>query len=91
MTVAAARNLVCELRYHGSRVGTENSNLIEKKVSRRTVKSSKRNGLSPFFLRRCSFLINSSGWWQRRGENGSVSRDITDGGLAPNGEGDNCT
>ena len=41
---------VCGLRYRGSRVRTKNSNLIEKKVSRRTGKSSTRNRFSPFFL-----------------------------------------
>ena len=28
---AAAKKSVCELRYHGSRYGSENSNLIEKR------------------------------------------------------------
>ena len=83
VTAAAGRHLVCELRYHWLRIGTKKSNLIEKKVSRRTEKSSKPHRFSPFFLSRGSFLINSRGRRQRWGENGSVSRDIKDGGLAP--------
>jgi hypothetical protein len=53
---AAVQHLVFGLRYHGSRDSLENSNLIEKMVSRRCEKSS----TSPFFWRRCSFLINAS-------------------------------
>ena len=47
--VAAGQKSGCELRYHRSRVRPKNSNLIENKVSIRTVKLSKRNGFSPFF------------------------------------------
>ena len=54
--VAAGEKSVCELRYHRSQVRPKNSNSIEKKVSRRTEKSSKRNGISPFFLRCCGFV-----------------------------------
>ena len=49
---AAVQKSACELRYHGSRYGPENSNLIEKKVSKQTVTSRRRDGFSPFFLRR---------------------------------------
>jgi hypothetical protein len=47
---AAGQKSVCGLRYRGSRVRTKNSNLIEKKVSRRTEKPSTRNRFSPFFF-----------------------------------------
>jgi hypothetical protein len=47
---AAGQKSVRELRYCDSRVRTKNSNLIEKKVSRRTEKSSTRNCFSQFFL-----------------------------------------
>ena len=60
VTTAAGQNLVCELRYHGLRDGTENGNFIEKKVSRRTANSSKPHHFSPFFLRRCSVSIDMS-------------------------------
>ena len=33
----------CDLRYHGSRYGPENSNLIEKKVSEQTVTARRRD------------------------------------------------
>ena len=52
----AGQKSVCELRYHRSRVHPKNSNLIEKKVSRRTEESSKRNHFSPFFLLCCGFV-----------------------------------
>jgi hypothetical protein len=52
-------------------------------VSRRIVKSSKRKGFSPLFLRRCSFLINASGRRRRRGKNASVSSDFADHAFAP--------
>ena len=53
---AAGQKSVCELRYHQPRVRPQNSNLIEKKVSRRTEKSSKRNCFSPFFPLCCGFV-----------------------------------
>jgi hypothetical protein len=53
---AAGQKSVCGLRYHRSRVRPQISNFIEKKVSRRTEKSSKRNGFSPFFLCCCRFV-----------------------------------
>jgi hypothetical protein len=46
---AAGQKSVCGLRYRGSRVRTKNSNLIDKKVSRRIEKLSTRNRFSPFF------------------------------------------
>jgi hypothetical protein len=49
-TVAAGQKYVCELRYHGSCDLPKNSNLIEKMVSKKTVKTSKLNRLSPFFF-----------------------------------------
>jgi hypothetical protein len=39
VAAAAGQKSVYELRYHRSRVRPKNSNLIEKKVSRRTVQS----------------------------------------------------
>jgi hypothetical protein len=49
---AAGQKSVCGQRYHGSRYGPKNSNLIEKKVSEQTVKLRRHDGFSPFFLRR---------------------------------------
>jgi hypothetical protein len=46
---AAGQKSVCGLRYRGSRVRTKNSNLIDKKVSRRIEKLSTRNRFLPFF------------------------------------------
>jgi hypothetical protein len=51
VAAAAEQKSACGLRSHRSRVRPKNSNLIEKKVSIRTVKWSKRNCFSPFFLR----------------------------------------
>jgi hypothetical protein len=79
--VAAWQKSVCELRYHRSCIHPKNSNLIKKKVGRRTEKSSKPHHFSSFFLRCCSVSINPSRRRQQ-GENGSVSRDITDSRLA---------
>jgi hypothetical protein len=70
--VAAGKKSICGLRYHRSHVRPKNSNLIEKKVSRRSEKSSKRNGFSPFFLHCRSVLINAIGRRWRPGKNQSV-------------------
>ena len=48
--VAAGQKSSCGLRYHGSRDSPKNSNLIEKKVSKKNVKSSKHKRFSPFFF-----------------------------------------
>jgi hypothetical protein len=79
---AVWRKSVCGLQYHVWHVGTENSNFIEKKVSRRTEKSSTLNHFSPFFLCQCCSLIITSGRqkWQRK--NWSVVCDIMCGALA---------
>ena len=55
---AAGQKSACGLRSQGSRVRPKNSNLIEKQVSIQTVKWSKRNCFSPFFLR-CSEFVNA--------------------------------
>ena len=49
MADAAWQRLVCGLQYHVWRVGTENSNFIEKMVSRRTEKSSTLNAFHRTF------------------------------------------
>jgi hypothetical protein len=48
--VAAGQKSVCELRYRGSRDSPEKSNLIEKRVSEKTEKSSTRNCFSLVFF-----------------------------------------
>jgi hypothetical protein len=47
---AVGRKSVCGLQYHRSRVRIKNSNLIEKMVSKRTVKTPKPNHFLPFFF-----------------------------------------
>jgi hypothetical protein len=66
-----------------ARVHPKNGNLIEKKVSERTAKLSRRNVVSPFFLPPRSVLINASGQQWRRGEHWSVGCDIIDRAFAP--------
>jgi hypothetical protein len=60
------------------RVHPKNGNLIEKTVSERTAKLSRRNVFSPFFLPPHSVLINKRGQRWQRGEHWSVGCDIID-------------
>jgi len=61
VAATAGQKSSCELRYPGSRDGPENWNLIEKMVSKQTVKASKQNEISPLSLRSRSVVINKSG------------------------------
>ena len=61
----------------------KNSNLIEKMASERAAKSQMCNGFSPFFLCRCSFLINISRRLRWRDEIWPVGRYMIDLGFGP--------
>jgi transposase len=61
-----------------ARIHPKNGNLIEKTVSERTTKLSRRNDFSPFFLPPCSVLINKRGRRWRQVEHWSMGCDIID-------------
>ena len=78
----AGQKLVCGLQHDGLHVGPENKNLLEKKVSEKSVKPYKHNGFSPFFSR-CHFvIINAAEKWQWQSENWPVGCNVMDHALA---------
>jgi hypothetical protein len=80
--VATGQKSVCGLRVIDRAFAPKNGNLIGKKVSERTVKLSRGDVFSSFFLPPSSVLINASGRQRRRGKNRSVGCDIIDRAFA---------
>jgi hypothetical protein len=66
-----------------ARIHPKNGNLIEKTVSERTAKLSRRNVFSPFFLPPRSVFINASKRKWQWGKHRSVGCNIIDHGFAP--------
>jgi hypothetical protein len=76
VAAATGRNSVCEQRYHGSSIRTQNNNIIEKMVSRNHCKKSILDKNSPFFLHRRFVYGDARETRERRVEILSVGGDI---------------